>query len=95
MSPALPPGAVVVARAIHDKTSVKAGDIVIARRPDRPQVVMVKRIHSIDTAGTIFLLGDNPLPLESTDSRDFGPVTRGQIIARVVWRCWPLPPRRF
>jgi hypothetical protein len=85
----------VVARQLDQSASLKAGDIVVARRPDRPEVVMVKRIHSIDGTGTMFLLGDNPDPLESTDSRDFGPVNRGQIIARALWRCWPLPPRRL
>jgi nickel-type superoxide dismutase maturation protease len=93
MGPRLPAGALVVARAVDAKTSLRAGDVVVARRPDRPGLQIIKRIHSIDTAGTIFLVGDNPSA--STDSREFGTVSREQIVARVRWRYWPLPPRRI
>jgi nickel-type superoxide dismutase maturation protease len=93
MKPALPPGARVVAQPLRADHTLRTGDIVVARRPDRPELEIVKRIHSIDAAGTIFLVGDNPGA--STDSRDFGTVTRGDIIARVRWRYWPLPPRRL
>ena len=64
----------------------------MARRPDRRGLEIVKRIHSIDSAGTLFLVGDNPSV--SADSRDFGPVTKQQIVARIVLRYWPLPPLR-
>jgi nickel-type superoxide dismutase maturation protease len=93
MGPRLPAGALVVARAIDPNTRLRAGDVVVARRPDRPGLQIIKRIHSIDTAGTIFLVGDNPSA--STDSREFGTVSREQIVARVRWRYWPLPPRRI
>ena len=92
MQPGLPAGALVIARAVDAATKLKTGDIVVARRPDRPRLEIVKRIHSIDSAGTIFLIGDNSAA--STDSREFGAVTREQIVARVRWRYWPLPLRR-
>ncbi len=50
----------------------KIGDIVLAKRPDKPDVTMIKRISSIREDGSIILLGDNPG--QSTDSRSFGPV---------------------
>jgi hypothetical protein len=67
--------------------------VVVARRPDRPELEIIKRIGSIDDAGAIFLAGDNPDA--STDSRQFGALTRAHIVARVSWRYWPLPPVRL
>jgi len=93
MAPRLRPGALVVAEPLDDVAVLRPGDVVVARRPDRPQLEIIKRIHSIDAAGTIFLVGDNPAA--STDSRDFGVVTRDQVLARVRWRYWPLPPIRL
>ena len=63
------------------------------RRPDRPELEIIKRITAIDAGGAIVLEGDNPAA--STDSRQFGPVTRAHIVARVRWRYWPLPPARL
>jgi nickel-type superoxide dismutase maturation protease len=83
----------VVAEPLDGSAPLRPGDVVVARRPDRPQLEIIKRIHSIDAAGTIFLVGDNPAA--STDSRDFGTVTREQVLARVRWRYWPLPPIRL
>ena len=93
MAPRLPPGALVVARAIGDRTRLRVGDVVVARRPDRPELEIIKRITAIDAGGAIVLEGDNPAT--STDSRQFGPVTRAHIVARVRWRYWPLPPARL
>ena len=93
MAPRLPPGALVLARPIDGTTPVRVGDVVVARRPDRPQLEIIKRITAIDAGGAIFLAGDNPS--SSTDSRHFGAVTREHIVARVRWRYWPLPPARL
>jgi len=92
MAPRLPSGALVVARSINRATSLCIGDVVVARRPDRPELEIIKRIHAIDPAGVIFLVGDNSAA--STDSRQFGPVPRDHIVAQVRWRYWPLPPIR-
>jgi nickel-type superoxide dismutase maturation protease len=92
MAPRLPSGSLIVARPIDDATSLRVGDVVVARRPDRPDIEIVKRIQAIDAGGAIFLVGDNPA--SSTDSRQFGAVMRGHIRARVGWRYWPLPPIR-
>jgi nickel-type superoxide dismutase maturation protease len=93
MAPRLPSGALVVARPIDGMTPLRVGDVVVARRPDRPELEIIKRIQAIGVDGTVFLVGDNPA--SSTDSRQFGPVTREQIVARVGWRYWPLPPLRL
>jgi nickel-type superoxide dismutase maturation protease len=93
MAPRLPSGALVVARLIDQMTPLRVGQVVVARRPDRSGLEIIKRIQAIESSGAIFLLGDNPS--SSTDSRQFGPVPREQIVARVHWRYWPLPPLRL
>jgi nickel-type superoxide dismutase maturation protease len=92
MAPRLPSGALIVARSVSRATPLHIGDVVVARRPDRPELQIIKRIQAIDAVGAIVLSGDNPAA--STDSRQFGPVTRDHIVARVRWRYWPLPPTR-
>jgi nickel-type superoxide dismutase maturation protease len=92
MAPRLRSGALVVARPIDAMTPLRVGDVVVARRPDRRELEIIKRIQAIDGNGAIFLVGDNPS--SSTDSRQFGAVPREQIVARVRWRYWPLPPAR-
>ncbi len=71
----------------------RPGEIVVARRPDRPTLEIVKRVERVLESGEYVLAGDNPAT--STDSRQFGPVAREHIIARVTWRYWPLPLRRL
>ena len=92
MAPRLPSGSLIVARPIDDATRLRVGDVVVAWRPDRPELEIIKRIQAIDAGGAIFLAGDNPAA--STDSRQFGVVMRHHIRARVDWRYWPLPPIR-
>jgi len=92
MAPRLPSGSRIVARSIDDATRLRVGDVVVARRPGRPELEIVKPIQAIDAGGAIFLVGDNPA--SSTDSRQFGAVMRHHILARVGWRYWPLPPIR-
>jgi nickel-type superoxide dismutase maturation protease len=92
MQSLLPHGALVAVSRVDATTPLHVGDVVVARRPDRRDVEMVKRIQAIDQNGALFLTGDNPAM--STDSRTFGPVPRDLVLARVRWRYWPLPPRR-
>jgi nickel-type superoxide dismutase maturation protease len=93
MEPRLRAGALVVAQPVDADTELRVGDVVVARRPDRPELEIIKRIKAIEASGAIVLAGDNPPA--STDSRTFGPVARNQIVARVRWRYWPLPPVRL
>ncbi len=95
MAPRLPSGALVVARPINAITPLRVGDVVVARRPDRISVELIKRIQSFDARGAAFLMSDNPAAAGATDSRVFGAVPRDLILARVRWRYWPLPPTRL
>lgn len=93
MAPLLRSGALVVAHPLEPSSELRVGDVVVARRPDRPTLEIIKRIQAVTPAGAYVLAGDNPDA--STDSRHFGEVTRDQIVARVRWRYWPLPPVRL
>jgi nickel-type superoxide dismutase maturation protease len=72
----------------------RVGDVVLVRRPDRPELLVVKRVREVLSDGRLWLAGDNPAA--SDDSRVFGAVDPGSIQGRVVWRYRPLrrlPPR--
>ncbi len=92
MEPLLPDGSQVIASLYQPGAALRVGDVVLARRPDRPEVEMVKRIEAVD-GDRLVLAGDNPAA--STDSRTFGPVDRSAVIAVIRWRYWPIPPRRL
>ena len=66
--------------------------IVVARRPDAPQVAVIKRVVGQDAAG-LRLLGDHAAL--STDSRHFGPVDPSAVEAVVWLRYWPLRRARL
>lgn len=88
MTPTLRPGDQVLVRR---RASIRVGDLVAARHPDRPALVIVKRVTGIGSDGRWWLLGDNLSA--SSDSRTFGPVSSVLLVGRVVWRYWP-PLRR-
>jgi nickel-type superoxide dismutase maturation protease len=67
----------------------RPGDVVVARRPDRPQLIIVKRAVRRTPAGWL-LAGDNAVA--SDDSRVFGPVDDALVLGRVLFRYWPLRP---
>ena len=77
MLPTLKPGQDVLVWCWFNK--YKIGDIVVINQNGR---VMVKRIH-LYHGRNISVLGDNPK--ESTDSRNFGPIRKEQIIGKVIW----------
>ena len=54
------------------------GDIVVARHPMRKMTV-IKRVKRILHDG-LFIEGDNPDPIGSDDSHNFGPVPHSSII---------------
>lgn len=57
----------------------KVGDIVVVKVDGKE---MVKRIQKVDDR-KIFVYGDNLK--ESTDSRDFGPVSIDKVVGRVIY----------
>lgn len=69
----------------------RVGDVLLVRRPDRPELVVVKRVREVLADGRLWLAGDNPRA--SDDSRIFGPVTLGAVQGRVIWRYRPLMRR--
>ena len=71
--------------------ALQPGAIVVARRPDRPQIRVIKRIAARDADGRVRLAGDNPAA--STDSRHFGPVAPSAVESWIWLRYWP--PRRM
>lgn len=68
------------------RVSVRAGDVVVARRPDRPDLLLIKRAVRREPGGW-WLEGDNRNA--SDDSRLFGVVPDGLVLGRVVARYWP------
>jgi signal peptidase I len=91
----LKPGDVVVATKPNDrKTSVikrirgVSGDTIWVHRHGAlsPEQIVVPTGH-------VWLEGDNPL--QSTDSRNYGPVPLGLVRGRIVLRFWPLTQARM
>lgn len=60
--------------------SVVVGNIVVFIHPFKPSVTCVKRVKRITDSG-LFVEGDNPDPLASEDSHNFGIVSFDAIIA--------------
>ena len=75
MSPYIKNGQLV----IFVKKNIDVGDVVLAVQQN---IEVVKRVAKID-GQKIWLQGDNSL--ESTDSRELGPVLRTQIKSKLVW----------
>lgn len=67
---------------------VAVGDLVVVRRPDRPELLLVKRVARIGADGYL-VEGDNPAA--SDDSRLFGALPATDVLGRVVARYWPNP----
>ena len=76
MLPYLVPGRIVLASRFR---RLKPGDVVILLHDGLEKI---KRISSVGE-DKVYVLGDNSGA--STDSRQFGWVARGAIIARVFW----------
>jgi nickel-type superoxide dismutase maturation protease len=97
MAPALLPGErLLFDRLAYVRGRPRASDVVLVAYPLRPELLMVKRLAGIpgDTIGErtlargeYWVLGDNAE--ESTDSREFGPVRRRDLLGRAWLRYWP------
>ena len=86
MLPALQPGDCLLVRRPR---RVRPRDVVVARFPTRPDLLVVKRAVRPVDGGLWWVEGDNPAVTD--DSRRYGPA---EVLARVVLRYWPLPPGR-
>jgi nickel-type superoxide dismutase maturation protease len=89
MIPVLAPGEHLLVRV---GGVVRPGGIVVARRPDRPDLLVVKRAVERRDGGW-WLAGDNPGA--SDDSRTFGVVPDDSIVGVAVLRYRPWPPERL
>lgn len=99
MAPTLAPGdwALVVTPRMF-----VTGDVVVVEHPGRPGYEMVKRLVAApgDRVGERTLAADEfwvegDLAAASTDSRQFGPVSRDELKAKVVLVYWPKERRRL
>lgn len=77
MSPKLQPGQLVLASGLFK--SVRAGEVCIFNQDGKEKIKRVERTSD----GKVFFIGDN-LDL-SSDSRHFGWVNEGDIVAKVIW----------
>ncbi|MEC7444433.1 MAG: nickel-type superoxide dismutase maturation protease [Candidatus Thermoplasmatota archaeon] len=81
MWPTLCDGDVVPMHRV-DPLLISEGDIVMAQHPLKPSVMVVKRVLRVESNGDLFLVGDNPDPLASEDSHNFGPVSKSMVQAQ-------------
>jgi len=76
---------------VHYGAAVGPGDVVLARDPRDPDLVVLKRVARREGGGW-WLLADNPFA--PGDSRQFGAVPDGLVLGRVAVRLWPPRVRR-
>ena len=88
MSPTVRSGDRLLARRLPAGRAARIGDVVLARFPARPQLLVVKRVRRLLADGRCWVEGDNALVAD--DSRAFGPAVA---VGRVVGRVWPRPGR--
>jgi nickel-type superoxide dismutase maturation protease len=87
MAPTVRAGDRLLVRRVRPHGAVAPGDVVLARFPARPDLLVVKRLrHPVD--GGHWVEGDNPLVTD--DSRAFGSAV---VVGKVVARLWPAPGR--
>ena len=87
MSPTVRHGDRLLARRVRRSERVRAGDVVLARFPSRPELLVVKRVRR-PVEGGHWVEGDNGFVTD--DSRTYGPAV---VVDRVVGRLWPRPGR--
>jgi signal peptidase I len=87
MAPTVRSGDRLLARRVTSADRVRPGDVVLARFPARPDLLVVKRVLSAVPGGH-WVEGDNRAVTD--DSRAFGTAV---VVGRVVARLWPRPGR--
>ena len=87
MEPALRPGDWLL---VWRTRRVRAGQIVLARHPGRPDLLILKRAAGRVDCGW-WLESDNP-DAGAVDSRRFGPVPASLVQGRVLVRYWRRRP---
>ena len=87
MSPTVRHGDRLLVRRVRSADEVRPGDVVLARFPSRPELLVVKRVRRAARGGH-WVEGDNSFV--TYDSRAFGVAV---VVGRVVARLWPRPGR--
>ena len=87
MSPTVRHGDRLLVRRVRRSAPVTPGDVVLARFPSRPELLVVKRVRR-PVDGGHWVEGDNEFATD--DSRTYG---RAVVVGRVVGRLWPRPGR--
>jgi nickel-type superoxide dismutase maturation protease len=87
MSPTVRSGDRLLVRRVPPGALVRPGEVVLARFPARPGLLVVKRVRRA-VEGGYWVEGDNEFATD--DSRSFGPAV---VLGRVVARLWPRPGR--
>ena len=87
MSPTVRSGDRLLVRRVTSSDAVGTGDVVLARFPARPDLLVVKRVRRAVDGGH-WVEGDNAFVTD--DSRAFGVAV---VVGRVVARLWPRPGR--
>jgi nickel-type superoxide dismutase maturation protease len=85
MSPTVRHGDRLLVRRVPPGAAARPGDVVLARFPARPELLVVKRVTRAVPGGA-WVVGDNPLVTD--DSRAYGTAV---VVGRVVGRLWPHP----
>ena len=67
----------------EDVSNVAADSIIVFQHPLRSKVRAIKRVKEIDDV-TVFVEGDNPDPLASEDSHNFGRIPLSNVIGVVL-----------
>ena len=70
----------VIACEQYDDQTVSVGDLVVFTHPFKNGITCVKRVKSLSEKG-YFVEGDNPDPLASEDSHNFGLVSKEAVFA--------------
>jgi len=66
---------------VKDNEAIPTGAVVLAQHPLKPEVKVVKRVRHVEEDGRLFLEGDQPDPLGSEDSHNFGPIKAQAVLA--------------
>jgi nickel-type superoxide dismutase maturation protease len=90
MRPTLRDGDLLLCRRATG-SDVRPGEVLVAVRPDRRDLTLVKRASHRDERGGWWVEGDDGA--HSHDSWVFGPVPDDCVRAVVVARLWPRPGR--
>ncbi len=87
MAPTVRHGDRLLVRRVRSAAAVSPGEVVLARFPARPDLLVVKRVRRVVPGGH-WVEGDNRFVED--DSRAFGAAV---VVGRVLGRLWPRPGR--